>query len=233
MCPNVGDAHRVVVDRGGEVVGGKAVGLDDDAIGEHRVLELALTDDDVVPEGHALVRRAQAPGAGTPRGHARRDRGLVQPATMTVVAVPVAAGGPGRLGASGEILLRAEAAIDLPGLLQRGERLAVDRQALALGVRTVRTCLVRPLVPVQTEPAQAAQDGAQRVLGAALLVRVLDAQHEDALLAAGVQPVEECGAGAADVQIAGRARSEADADLGLGHGIIDLSQRRRGAARLG
>ena len=55
----------------------------------------------------------------------------------------------------------------------------------------------------------------RRRIGAALAVGVLDAQQELAAVVAGEQVVEQRGAGAADVQQAGRAGGEAGAN---GHG---------------
>ncbi len=48
--------------------------------------------------------------------------------------------------------------------------------------------------------------------GRALDVGILDAQHEDAAMPAREQPVEKRGAGAADVEIAGRRGRETDAE---------------------
>ena len=73
-----------------------------------------------------------------------------------------------------------------------------------------RTLKHRPLVPVQFEPAQRVEDlldvGGRR----SLAVGIFDPQHEAPPGAAGRQPVEQRRAGAADMQGAGRGRSEAN-----------------------
>ena len=74
-----------------------------------------------------------------------------------------------------------------------------------------------PLVPVEAQPAEALEDAGHHVGRRALDVGVLDAQDERAAGAAGVQPVEERGARAADVQVAGGGRGEPEADGGGGH----------------
>ena len=61
------------------------------------------------------------------------------------------------------------------------------------------------------EPAQPVEDRALVLARGALAVGVLDAQEERAARAARVGPVEERRARAADVQLAGRARGEAEA----------------------
>ena len=71
----------------------------------------------------------------------------------------------------------------------------------------------------QSSPSQrhAVEDAGDHVGRRALDVGVFDAQDERAAVAAGVEPVEERGARAADVQIPGRRRRETDAD---GHRTI-------------
>src|SRR5207248_1502935 len=82
------------------------------------------------------------------------------------------AGGERGLPARLELLGRAPAAIDGSGSEQRLGARTVEGQALAL--------VVRALVPGEAEPAEALEDGARRLLGRALAVRVLDAEHERA-----------------------------------------------------
>jgi hypothetical protein len=66
-----------------------------------------------------------------------------------------------------------------------------------------------------------------------LNISIFDAQNKLATVAMGVEPVEYCGAGGADVEVAGRAGSDANSDC---HGevfelvqvfIVDLSVRSR------
>ena len=61
------------------------------------------------------------------------------------------------------------------------------------------------------EPLEALDDGGDRRVGRALAIGVLDPQDEGAAVAAGVEEIEERGAGAADVEVAARARGEAGA----------------------
>ena len=80
----------------------------------------------------------------------------------------------------------------------------------------MRPADVRPFVPVEPQPAQAVDDPGDHLPRRSLGVGVLDAQHERAAVPPRVQPVEERRPRAADVQVAGRRRSEADADhLGI------------------
>ena len=75
---------------------------------------------------------------------------------------------------------------------------AVQREAVRLLVL---------LVPAEVEPAQPFEDGIERGLGVALDVGIVDAQDHGPAVVAGVEPVEDEGARAPDVQKArGRGR---------------------------
>ena len=66
------------------------------------------------------------------------------------------------------------------------------------------------LVPAEVEPAQAFEDRSHRGFGVALDVGIVEAQDHRPALVAGVEPVENEGARAADVQKAGRRRRKTD-----------------------
>src|SRR5579872_2633388 len=78
---------------------------------------------------------------------------------------------------------------------------AVQRAAVRLAVL---------FVPAEVEPLQSVEDGVERSLSVAIDVRVVDAQHQDAVVVARVQPIEDEGPGAADVQKAGGRGRKAD-----------------------
>src|SRR5262249_21747802 len=78
-------------------------------------------------------------------------------------------------------------------------------------IRTVLAADVRPFVPVEAQPAQVLEHAGFGFPGRSLLIGVLDAENERAALAAREQPVEERGAGVANVQVAGWTWSETDA----------------------
>ena len=69
---------------------------------------------------------------------------------------------------------------------------------------------MRP-VPVEAEPAEGVLDLVDRLRDLAQRVGVLDPEPELAALVAREEPVEEGGVDAADVEMAGGARGEADA----------------------
>src|SRR6185295_5744793 len=95
----------------------------------------------------------------------------------------------------------------------------VDRAALALAVGTVVAALahavgVRALVPIHPQPGHAVIDELQELLAVARLVGVLDPQDERAPGMPGVKPVEQRGAGAADVEKARGTGRETDTNIG-------------------
>src|SRR5690606_30663072 len=84
--------------------------------------------------------------------------------------------------------------------------------ALALAVGRVRPARLRPLIHGQPRPAEALQDVLLGALDVARPVGVLDAEDERSSLPACEEVVVEGRSQAADVEEAGGARGEADAD---------------------
>ncbi len=72
----------------------------------------------------------------------------------------------------------------------------------------------RALVPVDAQPLEGLENGADQLRPAALLVGVLDAQDQRARLVAGEEPVEQRRAGPTHVQVARGCGREADAGTG-------------------
>ena len=77
------------------------------------------------------------------------------------------------------------------------------------------------LVPVQPQPLEAFEDRARALVGAARLVGVLDAQQELAAMLPSKEPVEERGARAAHVQVAGRGGRESQSRLRHRSGVSE------------
>ena len=90
-------------------------------------------------------------------------------------------------------------------------RRAIAIEPLRLEIRRVRAADLRALVPIDPQPAQAIEDAGDHLGLRALDVGVFDAQDERAAVTAGIQPVEESGARAADMQVAGGRRGEPEA----------------------
>src|SRR5262249_41511408 len=103
-----------------------------------------------------------------------------------------------------ELLLRAVAT---KGVTARDELVRVflvERKPLRLHVRAVRPAGAGALVPREAEPAEALEDDLAARVGGALLIGVLDAEHERPAGLPGPEPVEERRADAADMEIARR-----------------------------
>ena len=176
-------------------------------------IEVVPADDPVARPGTA---RAAAPALGLPRralvGGQRRASADVSGRLLgRLLGLPV------RL----ELLGRAVAGIRaVLGEQPRGGR-RVALEALHLAIRRVRPDLLdpghpRPLVPGDPQPVQAVEDVLLERLGAPGDVRVLEAQDERAAGMAGEQVVEQRRPRGADVEGAGRAGRDPDADGGHG-----------------
>src|SRR5687768_4124116 len=81
----------------------------------------------------------------------------------------------------------------------------------------MRTIGTGPLVPVEAQPVETIQNPRDHVGRGPLDVGVFDAEHERAAVPARVEPVEERGAGAADMEVPGRRRSKTDTRHGAHH----------------
>ena len=113
--------------------------------------------------------------------------------------------------------------------LQRGLRYRCA--ALGLEVGAVRAADAGAFVPMDAEPAKAVEDRLQRFGAIALGVGVIDAQDELAAMFPGEEPVEQGGANAADVQIAGGTRSKAGAYGHYGPGVRGQRSEVRGRSQ--
>ena len=190
--------HQRIVDHDGEIVGGRSVRADDDRIaddvdGKPDVAAHHVLEDDVGIVGHAEAdRRPLATGDARLRLLVRQP-----PARAALRRAPF-----GRRGLTLLFELRrgAEAVVG-PFVVHQllGVRL-VQMEPLGLPVRTVRAADVRPLVPVETEPAQILENGGFGLARRPFGIGVFDPEDEGAALSARQQPVEERRARVADVQ---------------------------------
>ena len=180
---DVRDLRVEVVDRDGEVVEDAAVGARDDGVVEMHVGERRVPADEVVHDGLALVGHAQADRAALLR--------LAPEAALRAVLRLVGV----------DLGLRGGRAVGVAVVEQPLQHLLV-----ALGARDLAD---RPLVVVELEPAQGVEDLLDVLRGGALAVGIFDPQHERPAVVSREQPVVQRRAGAADVQRAGRRRSEA------------------------
>jgi hypothetical protein len=196
---HVADRHVQVVDRVGQEEDRRAIGAEDDEVLQVGVLEGDVAPDEVADDGLAIVRRAEAQDA------------LGQAA---VAAEAVVAGRGVVLGAGLDLLPGARAVVGVARLVQAGSRLPVVAGPLRLAVRA--------LVPVDAEPAQRSLDAIDQLVAGQGGIGVLDAQDERPPVVAGVEPVEQGRAGAADVEEAGRRGRETDPGWHAGHGSLGL-----------
>ena len=120
------------------------------------------------------------------------------------VVLPVAVAALGRLALRSDLLRRPVVVVRVSSVHQLLGELAIPRQAFRLEVGTEVASHAGALVPVEPEPSHAVEDAVDHLGGRALDVGVLDAEDERAAVVPGEEPVEEGGAGAADVEVAGR-----------------------------
>ena len=163
-----------------------------------------------IVELHRAIRHADANRARQAACFARRDVARAEPTAGAVVA-PGRAAVLGRFALRVELLGRAVAIVRAAALDERSRHRTIAIEAFGLKVRPVGSADVRPFVPVEPEPPQAVEDAFDHLARRAFGVGIFDAQDEHTAVAAREKPVEERGSGAADVQIAGWRRCEANA----------------------
>ena len=212
----MGDAHEVVVDNVGKIVGGQTVPLE-----EHLVVQGGVLHGDVPEDG---VPEGGSPGRGNPLAD---DVGLprVHPG-LCLLRGQGAAGVGGPVPLAGILLalgLLAEAVVGVPPLHQKPGVPAVGVPALRLDVGGHRAAHVGALVMGQAALSHGAVDHVRGPLHQAALVRVLNAQDEGTAAVAGDEPGIQGGAQVAHVHVACGGGGEAGADsapgnLGL-HGL--------------
>ena len=103
---------------------------------------------------------------------------------------------------------------NVAGFLQLLQVTLINFRALALKIGAEIAARVRTFIPIESEPVQSIVNGARGFLGVARAIGVLDPQHQCAAGVLREKPVEQRGARAADVKIASRRWSKADANGG-------------------
>ena len=208
---DVSDGHVVVVDDDGEHVCRRSVGTKDDEVVEVRVREADLALYSVPDECVAIARRLDADDGGNARGCLGRI--LVPPTTVIAWRPPLCLRALAHLG---QLVRRSEAAIGraFGQQLFRDLPVALDARELADGL----------VVPVEAQPRQSIEDRRHGLVRVPLPVRILDAQQHLPAMTACVEPVEQSGSRATDMQEAGWRRREACYDI---HGEPDGLSRYR------
>jgi hypothetical protein len=107
--------------------------------------------------------------------------------------------------------------VKVAGFFEACQILLIDRPTLALVVGTVIPPLLRTFVPIEPEPVKPVEDHLLGFLGIARVVGILDAEDKGAGVFAGVDPVEEGGAGSPYMEKAGGRGGESCADRALRH----------------
>ena len=209
----MGDAHEVVVNDVGEVVGGQAVALDEHLVVQRGIFHGDVAEDGVVEGGSALLGDLLADDIG----HAGVQLGLdllrAQAGAAAVVLVDGHALGHFLLLA---VLFVAEAAVGRTLLNEKLCVLAVEPLALGLDVGTCGAAHIGTFVVGQAALSHGLVDDVHGALHQAALVGVLNAQNEGALIVPGNEPGVEGSAQVAHVHIARGAGGEAGAHLSLG-----------------
>ena len=195
---HVGHAHVVIVHHHGQHIGGRTVRPQ-----QHEIIQLGI-----VHRHRALHLIVNGDTAFTRRLQTDHIIGIVWP-IGAVAPAPVVShrlpGGALLLAQGGQLFGRRITAIGVA----RGQQCVRH-----LGMAGSPAELVDHLaIPIQVQPGHPIEDGGNGRLGGAGPIGILDAQMEFTAVVAGKQPVEQRGAGAADVQETGGRGGKAGDDL--------------------
>ena len=198
---DVRNLHLGVVDHHHVVVNRHAAGAQDDGVADHLIGKLDRAAHHVV-KAYGALGNVQADGAGLSRLLSPQRFGRIELAAGSridrrtmffhrLLALLV------------QFLRRAEAVISLALGDQTFGVLKINGELVTLAIRRERTAEVGSLVPVEPQPFQIVQQLPLVAALAALDVGVFYAQDHGAALLPGKEPVEERGAGIADMHLPG------------------------------
>ena len=178
---DMGDAHGVVVHHVGEVVGGHAVGLNQNLVVQGGVVHRDGAEDGVLKGGGAFPGTLLPDDVGNPSGQLFLHLFLGQVAAVAVVHGRNAAGLLD-LPQLGEPVFVAEAVVGVAAFHQLLGVFLKHPHALTLDVGTHRAAHVGAFVPVQAGLAQGVVDDVYRPFHIPFLVGVLNAEDEGAVV---------------------------------------------------
>ena len=202
---DVRDVEVVVIHRARQVIERRAVGPLNHMVLFQRPVERDGATHQVVKRAGAVARHLEADDGGAASlGLETRGGGggLRHPAP----AVDEALLRPLRRLALCRRLVRGRVvAVGAATVEQHVDGGAVAIAPLGLEVRRARTPHLRPLVPVDAEPAEPVEDRRERLRNVPLAVSVVDPEDELPAVPTGEQPVEQCRPHPADMEVSGRA----------------------------
>ena len=223
---DVGDAHQVVVDDVGEVVGRHTVLLNQHHVVERVIREGHVAEHEVIIAGFARRRRVLADDIR----HARIQLALnflLRQVQAVLVVLEHFALRFARRAALFQLFLRAEAVVSVARLDQLLCIGQVQILALRLDVRADRAAHVRAFIPVHAAAAQRVVNDLRRAFHKAHLIRILNAQDEFAPILPGKQIPIQCRAQSAQMHKARRRRRKSCTHF-LIHFLILLSSMIKG-----
>ena len=208
---HVADFHKVVVGHHRQVIGGEAVGLQDDEVLLQLIAPFHVAAYQVVDSRHARLRHGEADNPVVV------SHGLASgpvPAPPTAVAAVSLSGPPVGPPQPFQFLAAAIAVIGVVLVEKLFRQPLVNFQPVRLLIGGVRPLDLRPFVPVNVQPAQAVQNGLDRSLNQPVLVGIFNAYNKLSAMVTGEKPVEQCGSDVADMGLSRGAGGVSDTNLG-------------------
>ena len=209
----MGDAHQMIINHVGKVIGGHAILLN-----QHHIVhglgigEGHVSKDGIMIAGFPFGGGVHANGPGKAGIQLALNLRLGKMKAMLVV-LPGAAGGLHSGPAGVNFFLGAEAVIGMAGLHQLLGVGQIQILPLALNIGTAGAAYVRAFIPGKAAAFQGFIDDLCGPGNKALLIRILNAEDELAAVFAGIEIIIQRGAQAAQMHKAGGAGGESGSDV--------------------
>ena len=199
---HMGDAHQMVVDDIGEVIGRQPVRFHQHLHVDHRPFEFDRAAQRILNHAYTLIGYQHAHNMAHPPGIALGAFGLGQFRAAAVIFGWLLCRHLLRAHAR-QFLGRAIAFEGVAIVEQAVAMLGIDRAAFGLAIGAVRAADIGALIPAEPQPTQRIEDFLFGFARRSHLIGILDAQQELPAMLFGKAIVDQRDIGGADMRVAG------------------------------
>jgi hypothetical protein len=203
---HMGDAHQMVINHTGKIIGSHSIGADDDEIANSLGIEVHFPVDEILKND----RLSFYPKAEDRTVSFRFHPGdlVFGKGTATAVITGHLSFGELFLPDSLQPFRGAEALVDFSFLKELIRIVMVERKALGLAIGAIGSAPVGTFVPLDSQPMKIFNDLIEGGFRRSLHVRILDPEDEGALMGSGKEVVVEGCSCISDVEKPGGSRSK-------------------------
>jgi len=184
---HMGNAHQMVIDDTGKIIGSHSIGADDDKIANSLGIEVHFSVDEILKNDRLSFHPEAEDRAVSFRFHPG-DLGFGK-GTATAVITGHLSFGELFLPDSLQPFKGAEAFVDFSFLKELIRIVTIERNALGLAIRAIGSAPVGTFVPLDSQPMKIFNDSIKGGFRRSLQIRILDPKDEGALMGSGKEVV--------------------------------------------